>query len=146
IMVERYEFLPDSGGPGKYRGALGIVRQYRFLAPDVLVQVRSDRFKSQPWGLHGGKPGANARAWLNPETPRQEALASKFIRTLQTGDVFRAEMAGSGGYGDPFEREENLVLQDLQQGKISPEHARDAYGVVVDSNLRLDAAATRQLR
>src|SRR6185295_13029475 len=101
IRVDEYAFVPDSGGAGKYRGALGISRQYRFLARETVVQVRSDRFKSRPWGLFGGGAAATAKAYLNPGTPHEEKLASKFIRTLQRGDVFRAEMAGAGGYGEP---------------------------------------------
>lgn len=146
IRVERYAFLPDTGGAGKYRGALGLVREYRFLVPDVLVQVRSDRFKSQPWGLLGGQPGSAARAWLNPDSAHPEALPSKFIRTMKIGESFRAEMAGSGGYGNPLERDPRAVVDDIVQEKISTVHAREAYGVVVDDSLCLDAAATELLR
>ena len=62
LLVERYGFLPDSGGPGEHRGALGVVRQYRALANDTLVQVRSDRQRFRPWGTvrraGGNAPGA----------------------------------------------------------------------------------------
>lgn len=145
IRIEEYAFLPDTGGAGRQRGALGVVRQYRFLAPDIVVQVRSDRFKSRPWGLHGGGEGAAARAWLNPGTDRAEVLPSKFIRTLHAGDVFRAEMAGSGGYGSPLERDPERVLEDVRQGKVSAEHARSQYGVVI-RNAAVDAQATRSCR
>lgn len=146
LRVDCYEFLPDTGGAGKYRGALGVVRQYRCLVPNILVQVRSDRFKSRPWGLLEGEPGAAARAWLNPHLDTAEPLPSKFIRTLNEGDVFRAEMAGSGGYGHPFERDPVAIVSDILQEKISPAHAREAYGVVVNSSLQLDVEATESLR
>jgi N-methylhydantoinase B len=146
IRIDEYAFLPDSGGAGRYRGALGIVRQYRFLSDEVVVQVRSDRFKSRPWGLHGGGEGAAARAWLNPNGPGRQALPSKFIRVMNTGDVFRAEMAGSGGYGDPWERDPIAVFEDVTQEKITPEHARAAYGVVVNEDFSLNLEATTEAR
>ncbi|OZI31257.1 hypothetical protein CAL29_25365 [Bordetella genomosp. 10] len=146
IRVEEYAFLADTGGAGKYRGALGIARQYRFLSSDVVVQVRSDRFKSRPWGMNGGGEGAAARAWLNPGTRGEAALPSKFIRVMQENDVFRAEMAGSGGYGDPAERDPVAVMEDVMQGKITPAHAREAYGVVINADGSLDLSGTRALR
>lgn len=146
IRVDEYAFLPDTGGAGRHRGGLGIVRQYRFLSSDVVVQVRSDRFKSRPWGLHGGGEGAAARAWLNPGTPGSQPMPSKFIRTMSAGDVFRAEMAGAGGYGDPIRRDPVAVLDDVLQEKVTRAHAREAYGVVIDEVGCLDVAATEQLR
>jgi N-methylhydantoinase B len=147
IRMEAYAFLPDTGGAGQYRGAMGIVRQYRFLAEETAVQVRSDRFKSRPWGLFGGGEGAAARAFLNPGTPGEEALPSKFVRKFKAGDVFRAEMAGSGGYGDPLSREPAAVLEDVRLGKVSRERALEDYGVVVKAGvLEVDADATRRRR
>lgn len=157
IRVEEYAFLPNTGGAGKYRGALAIVRQYRFLAPEMLIQVRSDRFKSQPWGLYGGHPGTAARAFMNPSTDAELKLPSKFVRVVSQDDVFRAEMAGSGGYGNPVDRDPAAVLEDVRQGKMSVEHAAQVYGVVIvqgESNLALassgdhilDQAATARAR
>src|SRR5688572_1336093 len=115
LRVDEYAFIPDSGGPGKYRGALGVVRQYRMLVDDVLVQVRSDRFMHPPWGIFGGRSGACARAFMNPGTDREEAMPSKFMRRLKRDDVFRAEMAAAGGYGDPRERDVEAVVEDVKQ-------------------------------
>lgn len=146
IRIEEYSFLPDTGGVGRHRGALGIVRQYRFLSDNVVVQVRSDRFKSRPWGLAGGGEGAAAAAWLNPGGPNEEVLPSKFVRTLNSGDVFRAEMAGSGGYGSPLERDPLAVEEDLLEGKITPAHAAEAYGVVTNSGLSINWEKTLEAR
>lgn len=120
IRIDEYGFLPDSGGAGRYRGALGLVRQYRILADDVQVQVRSDRFKSQPFGLFGGEPGARARSILNPGTGHEEQLPSKFIRRFNAGDVLRFEMAGAGGYGPKEERDPLAIAEDIRQGKVTP--------------------------
>jgi N-methylhydantoinase B len=147
IMIEEYGFLPDTGGPGKYRGALGIVRSYRLLGEEGIVQLRSDRERFSPWGLFGGKPGAPARSYMNYGTATAERLPSKFMRKMRKGDVFRGEMAASGGYGDPLERDPAAVLEDVRQEKMSVAHAEKEYGVVVDpATLQIDAARTRAAR
>jgi N-methylhydantoinase B len=128
VRVEEYGFLPDSEGPGRFRGALGMVREYRFLVDDVQVQVRGDRFRTAPWGLFGGKSPPHARNILNPGTPEEAPLPSKFVRRFRAGEVLRAEMAGAGGYGDPRERDADSIARDLRQGKITPAHAEAAYG------------------
>ncbi len=143
IRVEEYAFLPDTGGPGRYRGALGIVRQYRILADDAMVQVRSDRFLHQPWGMLGGGPGACARAFLNPASAASEELPSKFVRRLKKDDVLRAEMAAAGGYGDPLERDPAAVAEDVIQEKMTREHGYREYAVVIrNATGEPDAEAT----
>ncbi|MGU3495475.1 hydantoinase B/oxoprolinase family protein [Xanthobacteraceae bacterium A53D] len=119
LRIDEYGFLPDTGGKGKYRGALGIVRQYRLLADDVQVQVRSDRFKSQPWGIFGGEGGAGAKSILNPGAAGEEMLPSKFTRRFRAGDVLRFEMAGAGGYGPVSERDPAAIAEDIRQGKVT---------------------------
>lgn len=147
IRVEEYALLPDTGGAGEFRGALGIARQYRLLAEEATVQLRSDRHLHPCWGLFGGQPGAVARSILNPGTDGCEALPSKFVRTMRKGDVFRAEMPGSGGYGNPFKRDPEAVLRDINQGKVTTEHALTAYGVAIDGkNGQLDLAQTERVR
>lgn len=130
IRVEEYAFLPDTGGAGKYRGGLGIARQYRILAGEAVVQVRSDRHFHHPWGLFGGKSGAGARNVLNPGTENEAELPSKFVTKLKRNDVLRAEMAAAGGYGEPFDRDPHAVAIDVLQEKISRKAALEQYGVV----------------
>jgi N-methylhydantoinase B len=145
LRIEQYAFIADTGGAGRYRGGLAIVRDYRILADEALVQVRADRATHQPWGLFGGETGAGARNFLNPATPVEERLPTKFVRTLRRGDLFRAEMAAAGGYGDPCERDVRAVEDDVIKGKISREHARERYGVVI-SEKGIDHAETVRLR
>lgn len=147
VLVETYAFLPDSAGAGKYRGSLGILRQYRILAEEATVNLRADRHLHACWGLFGGKSGAKARSTLNPGTPQEEQAPSKFVRTMRRGEVFRGEMAASGGYGDPYTRDPTAVLEDVRQEKVSIEHARAAYGVCIDPDtLTIDGQATAALR
>jgi N-methylhydantoinase B len=146
VLIEQYAFLPDTGGPGKFRGALGIVRQYRMLAAESTVQVRSDRQRHRPWGLFGGKGGAPGRCIKNPGNG-EIRLPSKFVQTFTKEDVFRVEMPGSGGYGEPFERDPSAVIKDVVGEKMTLDHARREYGVVIDpETLRVDDAATRAER
>lgn len=147
LRIEEYAFLPDTGGAGQYRGGLGIVRQYKLLADEATLQLRSDRHLHPCWGLHGGQPGAVAKTFLNPGADNEVKLPSKFVRTIKKGDVFRAEMPGSGGYGDPRTRDPEAVRRDVMQGKVTVEHARSAYGVVIDAKtLAVDEAKTGKAR
>lgn len=147
VLVEAYAFLPDSGGAGKYRGSLGIVRQYRILADEATVNLRSDRHMHACWGIFGGQPGAVARSIVDPGTPQEEHTPSKWVRTMRRGQVFRGEMAGSGGYGDPWTRDPAAVLQDVRQEKVTIEHAREAYGVCIDPiRMTVDIRATAVCR
>ena len=123
------------------------MRQYRALADDSLVQVRSDRQTTGPFGLFGGGEGARGRCIMNPHVDGGEVVASKFILRMRQGEVFRGEMPGSGGYGDPLERDPDRVLEDLRQGKVTPAHALAVYGVVIDAGSgEVDLAATEARR
>ncbi len=147
ILVDEYAFLPDTGGAGRFRGALGIARQYRLLADEATLQLRSDRHLHPCWGLWGGGAGSLARSLLDEGAGTLRETPSKFTRRVARGTVFRAEMAGSGGWGDPLERDPDAVGRDARQGKVTLEHARDAYAVVVrPDTFEIDPQATRRLR
>jgi len=147
LLVEEYGFLPDTGGPGRHRGALGIVRQYRILADEVTVQQRADRHDFACWGLMGGGPGAPGRSFRVDAEGRRVAAPSKFVRRMRRDEVFRAEMPGSGGHGDPMLRDPAAVAEDARQEKITTQHAKDAYGVIFDPDtFAVDLAATQSHR
>lgn len=145
LLVEAYGFLPDTGGPGKFRGGLGMVRQYRLLNPKATVQQRADRHVFPCWGIYGGKPGALSKSYFIRDGERVPA-PGKFVRSMEEGEVFRSEMAGSGGYGDPFERDANAVVDDIAQEKMTAQHAREHYGVLLDQHGALDVRGTEALR
>ena len=148
LRIERYGFVPDTGGAGKHRGSLGMVREYRLVGADeAVLQVRGDRQKFRPFGLYGGKPGAFAASVINPDRDDPKVPPGKFMTTMLKGDVFRATLAGGGGWGDPLEREPARVLDDVLNEKVSAEGARRHYGVAVDVEaMRVDEEATRRLR
>lgn len=147
MMVEEYGFLPDTGGPGRHRGALGIARQYRFMADVVTVQQRADRHDFPCWGLAGGGPGSLGRSFYIDGEGKRTKAPSKFVRRMRRDEIFRAEMPGSGGHGDPSLRDPAAVAEDVRQEKITVRHALDAYGVVVDpETFSVDRAATNRRR
>jgi N-methylhydantoinase B len=146
LLIEEYGLLPDTGGPGRYRGALGVVRQYRVLAEEATVQVRSDRRRFRPYGLRGGRPGSPCLVYLLRDGSR-ELLPAKCLLRLRAGEGIRVELAGAGGYGNPLERDPEAVARDVRDGKITPAHARDEYGVEVDpETLTPDFEATARRR
>jgi len=146
LLVEQYGLVPDTGGAGRYRGGLGIVRQFRLLAEEATFQLRSDRRDFLPWGAEGGKPGTPTRNYLNPDTENRE-LPGKYLMTLKKGDVYRLIQAGAGGYGNPLDRDVDAVLEDVRQEKLTVDHVCREYGVVVNPDtLELDQEATEQLR
>jgi N-methylhydantoinase B len=145
IRIDQYGFVPDTGGAGKYRGGLAMVRDFRLLE-EATLQIRSDRRKFAPYGLYGGKPGTLAAGILNPDTDNQ-AMPSKFLLTAKKDDVFRMVLAGAGGYGNPLERDPERVAEDVREEKLSVDYARREYGVVIDPQTwRVDEAATTALR
>jgi N-methylhydantoinase B len=146
LEILRYEFVPDTGGPGEFRGGLSIVREYRFTEAEGILQIRSDRHRSRPYGLAGGEAGAPASNVLNPGAEAR-TLPSKTLISLRNGDVLRHTLAGAGGYGDPRKRDPRKVLDDVRNGKVSIEAAARDYGVVVDpsSITTLPHSSTRQL-
>ena len=132
MQVLAFEFIEDRAGPGKFRGGVPYRRDYRFLEREAVLQVRSDRRDHRPYGLYGGQPGRPSANSLNPDgNPR--GLDSKFIMDIQRGDVFRHELAGGGGWGDPLERDPERVLDDVRNQFVSVSGAVEDYGVIVDT-------------
>jgi N-methylhydantoinase B len=148
IVVERFELIPDSGGPGRFRGGCGVRRDLRFLADDGKLTNLTDRQRIPPWGLFGGEPGALGRTVLNPG-PGEQEIHGKESRDFVHGDVVSFQQSGAGGYGDPRERDPARVRQDVLDGYVSLEAARVRYAVVLDDDgtaVTVNEAATRALR
>jgi N-methylhydantoinase B len=147
VRIECYELIPDSGGAGKYRGALTVRRDIRILIDDVSFARYGDRQKFAPFGLFGGKPGSKGKFVLNPGTENEQPLKSKGLDYLNAGDMVSLRLPGAGGYGDPAKRERAALLLDVRDGKVSLKSAREDYGVVIDpETLTVDEMATEQLR
>ena len=146
MQITAYEFITDAMGPGKYRGGAPFRRDYRFTADEAILQVRSDRRVFRPYGLYGGGPGKPSMNYLNPQRENRE-LASKVTMQIRRGDVFRHEVAGAGGWGDPLEREPEMVVKDVRNEFVSLAAAQRDYGVVISGpELRVNQAETQALR
>ena len=146
VQILRYGFLPDSGGPGKYRGGLAIVREYRFLEAEATLQIRADRHRARPYGLSGGGPGAHSQSVLT-SGGETRVLPSKTLLTLKRDDTLHHTLSGAGGYGDPFTRDPSKVLDDVLNEKVTPAAAERDYGVAVDPGTwTVDLARTESLR
>ncbi|WP_208508327.1 hydantoinase B/oxoprolinase family protein [Variovorax paradoxus] len=146
VRVEAYELEPDSCGAGRYRGGLGIRRSYRVLADDVLLQLRADRMKFQPYGLQGGLPAKSASNRLQHGGETTE-LASKVGMRIARGSVVTHTQPGGGGFGDPLLRPAQEIERDVWDHKLSADFVRQHYRAVVDpASGRLDAAQTQALR
>ncbi len=148
IVVERFAFIPDSAGPGTFRGGSGIRRDMRFLADEGKLTNLSERQRFAPYGLFGGRPGRLARTVVNPDADEQ-IVHGKQSREFEYGDVISFQQSGAGGYGDPLARDPARVLDDVLDEYVSAEAARVEYGVVITGegiDLCVDEAATAALR
>jgi len=146
VRTLRYELIQDSGGAGKFRGGLGVLREYTFPGHDVVFTVLADRRKFPPRGLFGGEDGRTARYTYIDPAGEAKALGSKTTFTVPAGGVVRYETCGGGGYGDPLERDPDRVRADLKERKISPEAALRCGVAFRPGTLDIDAAATERLR
>lgn len=125
LTVERYELVDDSGGAGKLRGGMALHRRVRSEHDDCRTFIIGARVRTRPWGLFGGEPGAMARfEFFNPGEQPMNAKAR-----LDKDSAVSIITPGAGGYGDPAERDRDLVLRDLGDGKISSAAAASAYGI-----------------
>ena len=118
VRVEDYAFVPDSCGAGQYRGGVGVRRSYRILAPEALLQLRTDRVTFQPYGLNGGEPGGSSRNFIEIGNERN-ALPGKITTTVARDTLIIHEQAGAGGFGNPLLREPEQVREDFLDGKIN---------------------------
>jgi N-methylhydantoinase B len=127
VRIWSYELLPDTGGAGKYRGALGIARDVEVLTDGVVFSRYGDRQKNPVPGAQGGGVGKPGRFVLNPgkdDTP----LKSKGVDSLNKGDIIRIETPGGGGFGLAGERDVVALVADLRDGKITQSFVSEQFG------------------
>jgi N-methylhydantoinase B len=118
LTFMQYGLVPNSGGEGKSRGGLGLVREFRLDAPEGTFAANLDRFKIAPYGLEGGEPGRVGQLILRRAgSDTEENLASKVAGlNMKTGDIIRLETAGGGGHGNPKDRSKSDISDDLLEG------------------------------
>ena len=145
VRIEAYALVDDSGGPGTYRGGMGLSRSYRLLADRAMLQLRADRLVFPPYGLAGGATGGPAMNRLTDEAGTRQ-LKGKVTMNLTRGALLEHHQAGGGGHGAPHARDPAAVAHDVWNGKVSVAAARRHYAVSVDDKGVVDAAETARLR
>jgi N-methylhydantoinase B len=146
VRLRTYGVVPDSGGPGRWRGGTGIVREYEVLSDEMRFALRIDGLKNPPWGYAGGKSAGVGGAWINPGTPEERVIPPLSDGTyLKKGDILRIHTGGGGGMGHPYDRPVESVLEDVLGGFVTPEAAQKEYGVVIEGD-SIDVPATEALR
>lgn len=129
LRVEEYGLVADSGGPGAFRGGLGIAREIRALEPGTVFSARTDGHLTRAEGFAGGGEGGAGRLIRNPRSAEPEELSSKVSHlVLDAGEAIRIETPGGAGAGDPAARDDAALRADLAGGKLSRAQAAAAYG------------------
>jgi N-methylhydantoinase B len=150
VLVERYQLTKDSGGAGRYRGGLGIQRDFRILNDGLSYTGLGDRHKFAPWGIEGGKAGAPGKFCVSQNGGPLKQLGSKISGiALNKEDLVSVHSPGSGGFGNPMNRPTETVLKDVREGKVSVEAAKNDYGVVIlesSKGFQVDLPETAKLR
>jgi len=148
MLIRNHSLLPDSCGPGRNRGGLGIEYTCEALS-DFNLTTRGERAHCRPWGLEGGMEAHGNEVGIELDGKWEEDLpnAKVFAVNLKPGDAYRMRSGGGGGFGNPWERPVETVVNDVRQGYVSVEAASSYYGVVIDEEtMQADSAATEKAR
>jgi N-methylhydantoinase B len=148
LTIEKWELVPDSGGAGRWRGGLTTDRVYRVEYDEATLTVTAERGRVAPKGLFGGLEGARFKSTVTkPDGSVTEMPSKGSAAVVRKGDRVLIRCAGSGGYGDPLEREPDRVLKDVIDGYITAKAARELYGVALtNDNREIDTISTGALR
>jgi len=145
LRIVKYEPIADSGGAGLHRGGNGLSVAYEFLV-DGDIAIHDERWLTYPWGVRGGDPGMRSTKRLARADGTEEWLPAKCDGiSVKEGDVLYFNTWGGGGWGNPLERDADLVGFDAKRGLVSAEGAK-RYGVVLTTDGSVDSAATEKLR
>jgi N-methylhydantoinase B len=148
VRIERTALREDSGGPGRWRGGLGLTREVRIQVAGSQLSVLAEKAVLPPFGVSGGAAGATNRFWVrrNGQRAQSSPLPGKVSGfPLELGDVLLMESSGGGGFGDPLERDPERVAADAAEGYVTSAAAEAIYGVVLREGAP-DAAATATRR
>ena len=144
VQIEAFRIHRDSGGAGYHRGGCGIIRDVRVLSDAAELGLRLDNCRYPAFGANGGLSGQGGRVIVNPDA--EDAYDLKTMsdgNPLKRGDLIRVITPGGGGWGNPLDRPAQMVLDDVLDGFISAERAREDYGVVLNADgTEVDGSAT----
>jgi N-methylhydantoinase B len=148
VLIESLSLIPDSGGPGRHRGGLGVETVVQALT-DFNVNTSIERAVCLPWGLDGGLEGTGNEMLMRRDgvVDNDVPNAKVYRARVKAGDAYILRSGGGGGFGSPLERPAENVQHDVRQGYVSPAAARDYYGVILDpKTLEIDRAKTEIMR
>ncbi|MEW6623988.1 MAG: hydantoinase B/oxoprolinase family protein [Bacillota bacterium] len=147
LLVEKYGLIPESEGPGEFRGGLGLTREVVIVDHQAHVTLSTERSYTEPWGLFGGKPGRHSLCMLENDPGNSVKLPARITTTITAGTKIIYQTPGAGGLGLPFKRDPEKVLMDVLNGFITIDRALKEYGVVIkQSVMEIDWEATNKLR
>ena len=144
-LIRQYEFRPDTGGPGRFRGGCGILRRFEVEPPSYLY-LWLERSVTPAWGLFGGRDAVGPDVVINPGGSDERRMLKVNAHPLEAGSIVDLQTGGGGGFGPPSERDPERVRIDVLDGYVSREAARQDYAVVLDDEMKVDTRATQQLR
>lgn len=127
LRIRAFSLLRDSGGAGRWRGGMGFLREFEILDDDVVLNLYSDRFATEPKGLAGGANGTCGALTITREGKTID-LPPTGGAQLQTGDIVSLRMGGGAGWGQPEQRQIDAIEQDIAEGLISAQQASADYG------------------
>jgi N-methylhydantoinase B len=119
LQFIRYAFAPGSGGKGKHRGGLGLIREWRFTAERGLLNASFDGFVSRPYGLAGGEPGSAGSLAVIRDGVETQLAAKTIGHELRAGDIVRMQTPGGGGHGPAAERSAEALAADAADGLVT---------------------------
>jgi len=147
VIVRRYGLGVDSGGAGRHRGGLNIVKDYEVTSDGVHLSLWFERTLTPQWGLFGGHDGLVPEVLLNPGTDREQKRLKSNMLPVPKGTCFRTYTSGGGGYGPPEERDPQKVREDVIDGYVSREAAAKVYKVFFkDDSNEVDQVRTVAVR
>ena len=145
VLFRRVELWTDSGGAGQWRGGQGYEAETEWRGGDATANIRRERHRFAPRGVAGGLSSPLCQTWIDEASGGRKMLPGVSRLPVRHGDVFVVRTTGGAGYGPPWQRDPERVLDDLRDGRISATAARDVYRVLVTDD-GFDVAATRALR
>ncbi|WP_323736021.1 hydantoinase B/oxoprolinase family protein [Methanosphaera sp. ISO3-F5] len=142
----RHEMECDTAGAGEFRGGAGIEYAFQIYDESSEIVMFGDGIYNAPYGLNGGKDGSFNKPLFKHDGKWIQTESKEYPRKVSKGDIVSIHSAGGGGYGNPYKRDMNKVLEDYLDDLISKENALKVYGVVINDDDTLNIEETLKVR
>lgn len=146
-LLKKHEYWTDSAGAGRWRGGVGVITEFIIGSDDTQVVTFGDGDVEPAFGAHGGGQGTLNTIWLKyPDGTKYQCTTKDLVRGVPQGTLYHQDAGGGGGYGNPHERRADKVAWEVRNEIISPEAAREVYGVALNQDGSVDQKETARLR